>query len=153
MNIKNNQLGFTLVELMVSIVLGLLIVAAASQLFITGQTSLNLQRAMAEIQDNGNFGLNYLIQDIRKANLDAAQAVINDRNLYGGIVLTGLASYPASLTPAEQEIITANLPYTLSSANIPKTLMTRGAGQSTGSGNQWTGASNAIGSAGDSRAE
>ena len=32
MNIKNNQLGFTLVELMVSIVLGLLIVAAASQL-------------------------------------------------------------------------------------------------------------------------
>ncbi len=150
MNIKNNQLGFTLVELMVSIVLGLLIVAAASQLFITGQTSLNLQRAMAEIQDNGNFGLNYLIQDIRKANLDAAQAVINDRNLYGGIVLTGLASYPASLTPAEQEIITANLPYTLSSANIPKTLMTRGAGQSTGSGNQWTGASNAIGSAGDS---
>lgn len=147
MTIKK-QIGFTLVELMISIVLGLLIVAAATQLFITGQASLNMQRAMAEIQDNGNFGLNYLLQDIRKANLDAVQAVINDRNLHGGVVLTGLASYP-SLTAAEKQTIAANLPYNLTGNSAHKTLMTRGAGLLVGSGNQWTGATNITGSAGD----
>lgn len=150
MLITGRQTGFTLVELMISIVLGLLIVAAAIQLFITGQTSLNMQRSMAEIQDNGNFGLNYLLQDIRKANLDAVQAVVNDRNLYGGIVFTGLASYASTLTADEKKTIAANLPYNLTADKASKALMTRGAGQSIGSGNQWTGASNVNGTAGDS---
>lgn len=151
MRLDDKQAGFTLVELMVSIVLGLLIVAAATQLFISGQASLNLQRALAEIQDNGNFGLNYLLQDIRKSNLDAVQAVINDQNLYGGLVLTGLASYGASDvdTDDKKKAITANLPYTLTATNVPKTLMTRGAGQTAGSGNVWTGITNVAGTAGD----
>ncbi|XID74596.1 PilW family protein [Alkanindiges sp. WGS2144] len=151
MFINKKQAGFTLVELMVSIVLGLIIVAAATQLFITGQASLNLQRSMAEIQDNGNFGLNYLLQDIRKANLDAVQAVINDRNLYGGIVLTGLTSYP-TLTEAEQQTISANLPYNLVASKVPKVLLTRGAGQTVGSSNQWTGVTNITGKSGDDTA-
>ena len=49
------QAGFTLIELMVSIVLGLLVTAAAVQLFITGQVSLSMQRALADIQDNANL--------------------------------------------------------------------------------------------------
>lgn len=68
--------GFTLVELMVSLVLGLLIVAAALQLFITAQISANLQRAISDVQDNGNFGINYMIEDIRKANFSADKPVI-----------------------------------------------------------------------------
>ncbi len=136
--------GFTLVELMVSIVLGLLIVAAAIQLFITGQTSLNLQRSMAEIQENGNFGLNYVLQDVRKLNLDASQAIINDKNLYGGIVLTSLASYPSTLTAAQKEAATANLPVNLLATKVPKSLLTRGAGQGS-----LTGSTNVTGKSGD----
>ncbi|MBK5649832.1 MAG: prepilin-type N-terminal cleavage/methylation domain-containing protein, partial [Acinetobacter sp.] len=52
------QSGFTLIELMISLTLGLLIVAAAIQLFITGITSYKLQKAMAHIQDNASLGLN-----------------------------------------------------------------------------------------------
>ena len=65
---NNNQHGFTLIELMIAIVLGLLITAAAIQLFITGQISINTQKGMAEIQESGNFGLRYITSDIRRAS-------------------------------------------------------------------------------------
>lgn len=148
---KYGQAGFTLIELMISIVLGLIVVAAAIQLFITGQASLNMQRAMAEIQDNGNFAVGFITTDIRKANLDAVEAVINDSSLYSGVLLTGVVSYP-TLTEAQKKTITANLPANLTADNVPRELMTRGAGQSAGSGDKWTGASNANGTAGDSSA-
>lgn len=82
------QAGFTLIELMLSLTLGLIITAAAVLLFLAGQKSLSMQQGVADIQDNANFGLNYLTQDIRLANLNNFKAVINDQTAYGGIVLT-----------------------------------------------------------------
>ena len=117
-----HQKGFTLVELMISIVLGLLITAAAIQLFITGQTSLSMQQSMADIQDNGNFGLNYIATDIRQSNLGALSPVSDDQTMYGGIVLAS-----------------ANLS---NFVTIPASLMSRSSGQTVGTGNQWTGKSN-----------
>ncbi|MCU4378596.1 PilW family protein [Acinetobacter haemolyticus] len=84
----NPASGFTLVELMVAIALGLLIVAASVQLFITGVTSYKLQKAMSFIQDNASLGLNFIIDDIRKANLSAPVPAVNDKVGYAGIILT-----------------------------------------------------------------
>ncbi|MEE9885439.1 MULTISPECIES: PilW family protein [Acinetobacter] len=81
------QQGFTLIELMITIVLGLLITAAAIQLFLTGQISLNTQRAMADLQESGNFGLRYISNDIRKTNY-GNNNIINDRLANGGVVIT-----------------------------------------------------------------
>ena len=106
------QLGMTLIELMIALVLGLIITAAAMQLFLTGSINYNLQKAMTELQDNGNFGLNYILKDIRLANLDATQAIVNDRNLFSGIVLTSFPSY-TGLTADEQKLQVANLPLNL----------------------------------------
>lgn len=128
-----SQNGFTLVELMVSIVLGLLIVAAAIQLFITGQASLNMQRSMADIQDNGNFGLNYLTLDFRKANLDAGNAVANDQTPNGGIVLTSTTNRSTNNTV----VASSNINYA-----VDTELLSRGAGQTVGTDNEWTGVSN-----------
>lgn len=94
------QSGFTLVELMVSLSLGLLISAAAAQLLLTSQTSLNLQKASAELQDSGDFGLKYIVRDIQLANLGAATAVATDSTLYGGIVLSQ-SNMPAGLVLAD----------------------------------------------------
>lgn len=88
--LKQNQQGYTLVELMISIVLGLIIVAAGIQLFITGITSYKLQKAMANIQNNASFGLNFIIDDIRKANLSSPLPAVNDQISYAGILLTDL---------------------------------------------------------------
>ncbi|MDH0564031.1 PilW family protein [Acinetobacter courvalinii] len=86
------QAGFTLIELMLSLTLGLIITAAAILLFLAGQKSLSMQQGVADIQDNANFGLNYLTQDIRLANLNNFKAVINDQTAYGGIILTSSAN-------------------------------------------------------------
>lgn len=85
---SNSQSGFTLIELMISLTLGLLIVAAAIQLFITGITSYKLQKAMAHIQDNASLGLNFIVDDIRKANLSSPVPAVNDQIGYAGILLT-----------------------------------------------------------------
>lgn len=84
----NRSKGFTLVELMVSIVLGLLLVAAAIQLFINGQIAYRVQQAGATIQDSGAFGLSYMTQSIRLANYGNS-GPMNDETLLGGVVLSG----------------------------------------------------------------
>lgn len=85
---KTQQQGFTLIELMVALALGLVVVAAATMLFLTGYRSSFLQQGMADIQDDANFGLNYLARDIRHANLNDSKAIIDDTTKFGGIVFT-----------------------------------------------------------------
>ena len=93
---RNNESGFTLLELMISLALGLIIVAAATQLFLTGLMSVNLQKAMADIQDSSNFGINYITTDLRKSNYNADKPEITNSTVYGGIVLSS-ANFPADL--------------------------------------------------------
>ena len=64
------QQGFTLIELMIALVLGLLISAAALQLFTGSILSSRMQQANDELQNSGIFGLDYIVRDIRLANYD-----------------------------------------------------------------------------------
>lgn len=91
---KNNQAGFTLIELMIVIVLGLLITAAAMQLFMGGSLSYRLQQNVAEVQDGGIFGVDYITQQIQLANYgNADYLALNDQTPRGGVVFTsGLAN-------------------------------------------------------------
>ncbi|WP_100241907.1 PilW family protein [Acinetobacter tandoii] len=89
---RNKHLGFTLIELMISLALGLIVVAAAILLFLTGQKSVAMQKGVAELQDNANFGLNYITKDIRLTNLNVMEALINDQTSYGGVVLSSSAT-------------------------------------------------------------
>lgn len=99
--------GFTLVELMIAIVLGLLLVAAAIQLFTGGLITTRLQQANAEIQDSGIFGLDYIAQDIRLANYgNVSNPELNDRTPWGGVVLTARTSATSNV----------NLPATVNTA-------------------------------------
>lgn len=83
------QRGFTLLELMVALALGLIISAAAIQLFLTSQRSITTQQALSNMQSDSVFGLEALIRDIRLANLNADQPYMDDSVLHGGIVLNG----------------------------------------------------------------
>lgn len=134
--IKNQ--GFTLIELILSLALGLIITAAAILLFLTSQKSLSMQLAVSDVQDNANFGLNYLTQDIRLANLNNPKAVINDQTAYGGIVLTSAIN---STKDVANEPL-SNLYKTIVGVTANPNLLSRGQGDTFGGGNTWTGASN-----------
>lgn len=88
----SGQLGFTLIELMISLVLGLLISAAVIQVFITSQRVDRVQNAGSEIQDSAVFGLQGIEQQLRLANLGNDGVPINDKTALGGIVLTASAT-------------------------------------------------------------
>lgn len=98
------QAGFTLIELMISLVLGLVVVAAAIMLFLTGVRSQAMQQGISDLQDNANFGLNYITQDVRLANLNTVAAKMDDELLYGGIVLS-TKNLPAGLSSTDVALL------------------------------------------------
>lgn len=82
------QSGFTLIELMISLVLGLLISAAVIQVYIINVRTITVQQSASEVQDSTIFALQSLDDHIRIANLGNPESSINDTTNHGGIVLT-----------------------------------------------------------------
>lgn len=62
------QGGFTLVELMVALTLGLLLSGMIVGIFVSNKQSYRIQNALARIQESGRFGLEFMGRDIRGAN-------------------------------------------------------------------------------------
>lgn len=63
--------GFSLIEMMVALVLGSLVIAAATRLFLTNQQAFALQQSQAEAQEAGRFALEYMLGDIRRLGTKA----------------------------------------------------------------------------------
>jgi type IV pilus assembly protein PilW len=57
--------GFSLVELMVAITLGLLLIGGMIQLFSSTKVTFNTNDALARVQENGRFALSQLKRDLR----------------------------------------------------------------------------------------
>ena len=67
--------GLSLVELMVAMVLGLLITAGVTQLFLTNRLTSNLQQGLASVQEQGRFAVDFLSRELMSAgygNVDRA---------------------------------------------------------------------------------
>ncbi len=117
-----SQSGFTLIELMISLILGLIIPAAVIQVYVTNVKTSAIQASGSELQDASVFGLQQLEKNVRLANLGNPVTEISSDTLNGGIVLTG----------ANIGVPTyANTGY-----------LTRRAGDTTVGTNGWTGISN-----------
>ncbi|EMI8959628.1 PilW family protein [Acinetobacter baumannii] len=134
--ISNKEQGFTLIELIVALALGLILVAAATQLFIGGLLSSRLQKANAEIQDSGIFGLEYMARDIRLLNYgNVVNPQLTDTTPWGGIVLTGSTATNANNINFIPKVDT--------NTYIPEALLSRGAGDTVSTvNNHWKGLSN-----------
>ncbi len=61
------QRGFSLVELMVALVLGLILSAAVIQIFITSKNVYRMQEIMSRNQENARFAFEYMSRDLRMA--------------------------------------------------------------------------------------
>ena len=88
MNWYPHQAGFTLIELMISLVLGLLISAAVIQVYIINTRTLTVQQSASEVQDSTIFALQSLEEHFRLANLGNPITSITSESNHGGIVLT-----------------------------------------------------------------
>ncbi len=130
------QAGFTLVELMVALALGLLISAAAIQLFLGGLLTSRMQQANAELQNSGVFGLDYVARDLRLANyINTDFPILNEQTPWGGVVLTARTA----------TVTDANIPIPAAAPFISTGLLSPsvGPGESVSSTqNEWQGLSN-----------
>ena len=131
----NRVKGFTLVELMISLVLGLLISAAALQIFYTSSVNSRRQEASSQIQDNAIFGFSQMQQHLRRTNYGAKSTgafnefFMNHLTPQGGVVLTaptGVA--PVTTPPTPVSWLQGNLSgLTLDGAAIPVALLSSNA--------------------------
>lgn len=94
----SKQAGLTLVELMIAIILGLLVSAAALAIFLGAQRSLNMQNGMSSIQQSSIFGLTQLTHYVRHANLNTTlDQKITPTAIGAGIVM-GASNFSAGAT-------------------------------------------------------
>lgn len=130
------QRGFTLIELMVALVLGLIITAAAIQLFTGGFLNARMQEANAELQNSGVFGLDYVARDLRLTNyINTDFPNLNEQTPWGGVVLTARTA----------TVTDANIPIPAAAPYISTGLLSHsvGTGESVSSTqNEWQGLSN-----------
>ena len=94
----NNIKGFTLIELIIALGLGLLIIAAGFSIFLSGQRSAVVQSGMGELQQNANFGLSILAHDIRHANLNTDSALKVNNTIEGSGVIFSAKNLPTGMT-------------------------------------------------------
>lgn len=102
----NQHRGLTLLELMIALFLGLLIVAAGTGVFLSGQRSLGLQGSMGELQQNANFGLAMITHDLRHANLNTPSTQkVNNKQVGSGVIFS-TANLPSSLSKVSTTLFT-----------------------------------------------
>lgn len=100
--------GFTLIELMIALVLGLLISAAVIQVYIISARTSTVQQSASEVQDTTIFALQVLEDHIRLANLGNPISNINDTTPHGGIVLTANNLGNSNATDAKYLTVSAD---------------------------------------------
>src|SRR5690554_7701360 len=59
--------GFTLVELMIALVLGLLVIAGVGSVFLANQNAYRTNVALGEAQESARISFEFLARDIRSA--------------------------------------------------------------------------------------
>lgn len=112
-----HQAGFTLVELMISLTVGLLISGAAASVYIGNRQTYNQQDALARMQENGRFAMQIMARDVQGAGYRGCApigaAIVNppggfDANFAQALV--GNNAGAAAWTPALDAAISGLVP-------------------------------------------
>ena len=78
--IMNKQLGFTLVELLVALFIGLLLTAAVITIFASSQSTFRASQGVSRSQEATRFAMHFLKTDIRQAGYSGCSAGVSQRS-------------------------------------------------------------------------
>lgn len=93
--------GFSIVELMVAITLGLIVTGAAIQIFVASRSTYNFEEGVARMQENGRFAIEFLTQDLRMAGYAGCAANLTQGTVTGtGANLGCTTSFCDLVSPA-----------------------------------------------------
>lgn len=111
------QVGLSLIELMVAIAVGLVLMAGLLQVFINSSNVYRMQNDLVEMQQNGQFAMEYISRDVRNVGfwgcLRALGSVTNQLNTAGNTTyygytaeMSGLANQAGGAVVAGTDAIT-----------------------------------------------
>lgn len=63
----NRQRGLSLIELMISLVVGLILLGGLIQIYLSSKQSYNAQEQLARMQESGRLGMEFMTRDLRRA--------------------------------------------------------------------------------------
>ena len=94
---NNKQAGLSLVELMVSITIGLILIAGTIQIYVNSKQTYRVQNANSRVQENARFALNTLTSNLRQAGFVGCA---NLNKVTPKIVASPKPTFPDDLTAA-----------------------------------------------------
>lgn len=102
---KRQQLGISLVEILVSLVISIFLLGGIVQVYMANTTTYRFSNALAQVQENGRFALDTITQDLRSVgdwgciNFDPLNAPVIDNNTIQNITnrLIPQAGYVAAI--------------------------------------------------------
>lgn len=77
---KTYQQGFSIIELMVALVLGLLLTTGITKVYLTTKDTYNLSENLSRVQESVRFAMGYLTQDVRMAGFMPCRMTSNVAN-------------------------------------------------------------------------
>ncbi len=63
----SSQRGFTLIELMIAMLIGVFLMAGVIQIFLSAKQAYRLQENLSRLQENGRFAMDFITKDVRMA--------------------------------------------------------------------------------------
>lgn len=100
MNIAN-QKGFTLIELLIAMLIGLIIVAAVTQIYVTGVRNAAVQKAASGVLDANVFGLQQIEKSLRMTGLGLGKTSSMNKTCSGVIISSGAERFNCDGTQVE----------------------------------------------------
>lgn len=106
---NTNNRGFSLVELMVAVAIGLILLTAITGVFISNRAAQRIQQSMAKIQESGRFAIELISKDIRMAgymgcggvSINPVNTLLDTSNPVNfGVALIGYQGGSSSWTPS-----------------------------------------------------
>jgi len=100
MMILRKQQGMTLIEIMISLLIGVFLIGGVLQIFINTRQTYRMQENLSRMQENGRFAMNFLTKDIRMAgfygclnDLTAIENELKDQSNDAWNITTPLTGY------------------------------------------------------------
>lgn len=76
--LSRDQAGITLIELMIAMLIGLLLVAGAFQIFMSSKQTYRVQESLSRLQENGRFAAAQVQRELRMAGYAGCLTSINN---------------------------------------------------------------------------
>lgn len=103
---NNKQAGFTLVELMIALAIGLFMTGVVATLYLNMRSSFRYQEEFGRLQESGRFAMEAISRDIRMAGYNGCGSITDFANVVNGGATSPFLNFAAPIIGYEGGVST-----------------------------------------------